>query len=111
MAHFAEIDNNNIVIRVIVADDSKTEEEIQQKYKGVWKKASYNNNLRGQFAGVGYKYHATEDVFSPPKPYNSWTLGSDGTWVPPTAKPTDETSTMFYEWNEDNQVWDQVIVP
>lgn len=111
MAHFAEIDSNNIVLRVIVADDTQTESSIQERYKGIWKKTSYNGNIRGQFAGIGFIYHPEEDVFSSPKEFDSWTLGSNGEWVPPVPKPTDETDHTFYEWNETDQTWNQINIP
>ena len=117
MAHFAELDENNIVTRVIVVHnnelkDVKTESEV----KGVgfcasllggtnWVQTSYNNNMRKQFAGVGYTYDDVNDVFVAPQPYPSWTLDENHDWQPPSPKPDDEN---IYTWNEETQSWDIV---
>lgn len=68
MAHFAELDSNNVVLRVIVAADDVTEASLEAKYLGsIWKQTSYNNNMRGVFAGIGYTYDADQDVFVAPE--------------------------------------------
>ena len=66
MAHFAELDDNNIVLRVLViADEYETDGEnyCANLFGGRWKQTSYNNNIRGQYAGIGYKYDSKNDVF------------------------------------------------
>jgi hypothetical protein len=70
---------------------------------GTWKQTSYNANFRGNYAGKGYTYFADQDLFMPPKPYNSWSMSTaDATWIAPSAMPTDGG---IYNWDEDNQTW------
>lgn len=71
MAHFAEIDKNNIVLRVVVFDDSFTEEDCKEMLGGNWKQTSYNSKVRKNFAGVGYAYDNQRNAFVAPKPDNS----------------------------------------
>ena len=112
MAHFAQLDSNNVVLKVIVTADDVTEASLEAKYPGsTWKQTSYNKTIRGQFAGKGYTYYPEQDVFARPQLYPSWTMDANGEWQPPTPMPTDGTDTMFYEWNEENGVWDQIIIP
>ena len=118
MAHFAELDENNIVTRVIVVhnnvlvDTSGNESEA----KGVefcstlfghtnWVQTSYNNNMRKQFAGTGYTYDSDSDVFVAPQPYPSWSLDDNSDWQAPTPMPEDDN---MYSWNEETQSWDLV---
>jgi len=112
MAHFAKIGVGNIVEQVIVvSNDVATTEQagsdfINKLYntRDVWKQTSYNNNIRKNFAGIGYQYDQTRDAFIPPKPFNSWILNEDTcTWKAPVNYPTDENS---YKWNETNLSWD-----
>jgi hypothetical protein len=112
MAHFAEIDNNGTVIRVLVVGDDQ--EHRGQDFLandlglgGTWVQTSYNHKIRKQFAGVGFKYDADADVFIAPKPYDSWTLDDNHDWQAPVAKPEDEN---IYNWNEKNQEWEIVNV-
>jgi hypothetical protein len=117
MAHFAELDENNIVTRVIVVHNNELMDgETESEVKGVsfctsllggtnWIQTSYNNNMRKQFAGVGYTYDDINDVFVAPQPYPSWTLDENHDWQPPSPKPDDENS---YTWNEETQSWDIV---
>jgi hypothetical protein len=115
MAHFAELDSNNIVLRVTVVDNKDTsdvngveKEHIGQAHLekilgGTWKQTSYNGNMRGNYAGIGYTYFVDQDLFMPPKPYNSWSMSTaDATWIAPSAMPTDGG---IYNWDEDNQTW------
>lgn len=68
MAHFAQLDSNNVVLKVIVTADDVTEASLEAKYPGsTWKQTSYNNNIRGVFAGAGYTYDADQDVFVAPE--------------------------------------------
>jgi hypothetical protein len=119
MAHFAELDGNNIVKRVVVVDNKDTcdvngfeREHIGAAYLekllgGVWKKTSYNGNIRKNYAGVGYTYHADIDAFVAPQPFPSWVLDSNtAQWEAPVPMPQDE---QLYLWDEATQSW--VLVP
>jgi len=121
MAHFAKLDENNIVIEVIVVnniellapDGSESEllgSAFLTRWSGGysnWKQTSYNGKIRKNYAGVGYKYDAQRDAFIPPKPYLSWTLNEDTClWDASTPYPTDG---QFYQWDESVTNW--VAVP
>jgi hypothetical protein len=110
MAHFAEIDpNGGTVLRVLVVPNE--EEHRGQDFLanelalgGVWIQTSYNNNIRYNYAGIGYTYDATRDAFIPPKPYESWLLDEKTCqWEPPIPVPQDEN---FYTWNEEQLNWE-----
>jgi len=124
MAHYAFLDENNIVTQVIVGknEDEKRDgvivdwEEWYGNFHGVTcKRTSYNTNgnkhlldgtpFRGNYAGVGYTYDTENDVFYPPQPYPSWTLNSNWVWEAPVAYPDDGN---FYNWNEETTSWDLV---
>jgi len=118
MAHFAELDENNVVLRVIVVADSDTSDSLgnedetigiafcQNLLGGNWKKTSYNNNIRKNYAGIGYTYDIDRDAFIPPKPYNSWVLNETTCqWESPVPMPTDD---KFYNWDEDTTSWVEV---
>ena len=128
MAHFAEIDDSNIVLRVLVLYDKDTQnksgnevESVGAKYLsdgfgGTWKRTSYNTSggvhslggtpFRKNYAGIGHTYDASKDAFYAPQPYDSWTLNEDTCqWDAPTAMPDDGKT---YTWNEDTQAWDEV---
>ena len=114
MAHFAKLGTGNIVEQVIVVsnDIAITEQAgsdfINKLYntRDVWKQTSYNNNIRKNFAGIGYQYDQTRDAFIPPKPFNSWILNEDTClWNAPVAMPTDDNK---YTWNEQTLSWDIV---
>jgi len=115
MAHFAKLGVGNIVEQVIVVsnDIATTEQEginfLRNLYKDVnsqWKQTSYNNNIRKNFAGIGYQYDQTRDAFIVPKPFNSWILNEDTCrWEAPVAMPIDDNK---YSWNEQNKSWDIV---
>jgi hypothetical protein len=120
MAHFAELDENNVVLRVIVvgnkdtADASGTEKEYigkafcERLYGGNWVQTSYNGNIRKNYAGIGYTYNSDIDAFVPPKPYASWVLNNDtAQWEAPVAMPDDGQD---YMWDEDSLSW-SVITP
>ena len=121
MAHFAKLDENNLVLQVIVVADSDapTEAEgqifLQNLYKttDTYKQTSYNTYggvhatggtpFRKNYAGVGYTYDASKDAFIPPKPYNSWTLNEDTCqWDAPVTYPDDGKG---YVWKEDSRTW------
>ena len=117
MAHFAELDENNVVTRVIVIDnndmlDSSGEEseEVGRTFclqfgSGPWVQTSYNNNFRKRFAGIGYTYDEANDRFVSPQPYASWVLNDDTCiWEPPVPYPNDGNR---YRWDEDTVSWEQ----
>lgn len=127
MAHFAKLDDNNVVTEVTVIANSDTstpdgteKESIgaafcERLFGGRWVQTSYNNNFRGRYAGVGYTYNEELDMFITPKPFPSWILNSEtGLWEAPVAKPADDGQkndqemTIIYLWNEENQQWDDV---
>lgn len=105
MAHFAEIDSNNIVQRVIVVHDSMEAtgaEWCHDTFGGTWVQTSYNGRIRKNFAGIGYSYDPIRDAFLPPQPYPSWTLIEETCqWAPPVPMPTDGV----YLWDEQAQEW------
>lgn len=106
MAHFAEIDENNIVTRVLVVDNSLEHRGadflcIDLGLGGNWIQTSYNGNIRKQYAGIGYKYDSNADVFIVPQPYPSWTLDQNFDWQAPTPKPNNGE----WYWNEENLKW------
>jgi len=120
MAHFAEIGEDNIVLRVIVVsnDDCKDAEGDESEavgaefcrnlLGGIWKQTSYNGNFRGRYAGTGYTYNSALDAYIAPKPFPSWTLDEETTeWEPPVAPPTEGA----HFWNEDAQTWDAFEIP
>ena len=115
MAHFAEIDQNNVVLRVIVVSDTleaQGAEWCRDTFGGTWVQTSYNANgnpaKRFNFAGVGYFYDEERDAFTAPQPYPSWTLDEQTCqWVPPVPMPTDG----MYVWDESTLAWSQVGTP
>jgi hypothetical protein len=108
MAHWAELDENNIVLRVTVGDnnDPNGDEGYQwliDNLGGTWVKTSYNGNIRKNFAGIGYTFDEQRDAFIPPQPFASWTLNEETCqWQAPVPYPTDGE---FYLWNEDELIW------
>jgi hypothetical protein len=111
MAHFAKLGTGDIVERVeVVSNDIATTEQagvdfLNNLYKtrDVWKQTSYNNNIRKNYAGIGYSYDPSRDAFIAPKPYNSWTLNEETCqWEAPVALPDTENR---YKWNEETQQW------
>jgi hypothetical protein len=110
MAHYAFLDENNIVTQVITG---RNEDEIVdgvsdwETYYGnirgqVCKRTSFNNNIRKQFAGVGYTYSETDDVFIAPQPYESWVLDENHDWQAPVPYPDGEG---MFVWDEANEDW------
>ena len=117
MAHFAKLGVGNIVEQVIVVsnDIAITEQAgvdfINKLYntRDVWKQTSYNNNIRKNFAGIGYQYDQTRDAFIAPKPFNSWILNENTCrWEAPIPIPNDVSATKQYSWNEQTLSWDLV---
>jgi len=117
MAHFAKLDENNIVIEVHGLNNNELIDDngIEQESKGIdflvnwsggytkWKQTSYNANFRKNYAGIGYFYDETKDAFIPPQPYPSWLLNENSyQWEAPIAIPTDDER---YVWDEANTSW------
>ena len=119
MAHFAQLDDNNVVTQVIVvANDELLLDGVESEAKGVifckslfgedskWVQTSYNATIRKNYAGVGFKYDSALDAFIAPKPFDSWTLDEDtAQWEAPTPYPTDG---KIYYWSEDDLTWLEV---
>jgi hypothetical protein len=120
MAHFAELDQNNLVLRVLVTDNNAPNEGLNwlmKNFGGTWVKTSYNTwagqhklggtSLRKNFAGVGYTYDTSKDAFIPPKPFDSWVLNEETClWEAPVPYPTDGAS---YYWDEETISWAEVV--
>ena len=120
MAHFAELDGNNIVTRVIVVGNDVTtaagplgsndmhvdgETWCINFFKTPnWKQTSYNNNFRKQYAGKGFTYDAAKDKFISPQPFASWALDGNDDWQAPVTYPTDTTDKRI-NWDEAGQKW------
>jgi hypothetical protein len=110
MAHYAFLDENNIVTEVItgrhedeVVDGITDWEKAYGEIRGqVCKRTSYNGNIRYNYAGVGYTYDPIDDAFIAPQPYMSWVLNSKKQWESPIAYPTDG---KLYGWNEETGEW------
>ena len=119
MAHFAQLDENNVVTRVIVVhnnellDNGVEREELgiafcQGLFGGTWVQTSYHGTIRKNYAGIGYTYDTALDAFVPPKPFPSWVLTPEtARWEAPIPMPNDGN---FYAWNEETQQWEQVEV-
>ena len=108
MSHWAEIDENNIVTRVLVGNNSEPDEgeAFMNSLGGTWVKTSYNGTIRKNYAGIGYSYDSSRDAFIAPKPFDSWELDEDTCrWEAPVAYPTDG---KMYAWNEDNTNWEEI---
>ena len=120
MAHFAKLDENNVVTQVITISNqdmidphSGEEDEVlgiafcKKLIGGNWKQTSYNGNMRVRYAGIGYSYNATLDAFVPPQPHASWTLDNDtANWVSPlgdapTLTDAEIEAGSYYRWDED----------
>ena len=114
MAHYAFLDDNNIVTEVITGiDETQTIEGLDTEtwygnFRGqVCKRTSYNNNIRKNYAGIGFTYDAARDAFIAPKPFNSWTLDeATCRWQAPTPAPVVEGKS--YYWSEDDLSWREV---
>jgi hypothetical protein len=109
MSHWAEIDENNTVLRVLVGNNSEPDEgeAFMNSLGGTWVKTSYNGNIRKNFAGIGFTYDAGRDAFIPPKPYESWLLNEDTClWGAPVPYPN---NGVMYTWNEELADWQAII--
>ena len=133
MAHFAQIDSDNIVTNVIVVgnEDCLDSDNNESEAVGIafcqdllgadtnWVQTSYNNNIRFRYAGIGYKYDSTNDVFYPLPPYPSWGLNtSTWVWDAPVAMPDDAgvddvdnpTEFISYDWDEGSTTWTRTVL-
>ena len=121
MAHFAKLDENNVVTQVIVvgnrdtSDANGVEKEhigaafCERLLGGTWKQTSYNGTMRKRYAGIGFTYNEDLDAFVPPKPHASWVLNNTtADWEAPVPMPTEEGKN--YVWNESTGSWDEVEV-
>lgn len=109
MSHWAEVDNNNVVLRVLVGPNYGDEgyQWFVDNLGGTWVKTSYNGNIRKNYAGIGFTYDAARDAFIAPKPFNSWLLDEDTCqWKAPIEYPTDG---LMYEWDEELTDWKPII--
>ena len=114
MAHYALLDENNVVTKVIVGVDET--ELIEGLDPETWygnftgqtcKRTSYNGNIRKQYAGIGFTYNSINDVFISPQPYSSWTLDSNFDWQAPVPYPMDNKD---YDWDEQTKNWIEVEI-
>lgn len=113
MAHYAFLDNNNVVTEVIVGiDETELIEGLDPEtwygnFRGqVCKRTSYNHKIRKQYAGIGFTYNPIADVFIAPQPYPSWVLDNNYDWQAPITKPTDG---KIYKWDELTTSWNEII--
>lgn len=112
MAHFSRIENGTVTQVIVVHNnellvdgvevESKGVEFCQSLFGGHWVQTSYNGNIRKQYAGVGYTYDETDDVFITPQPYPTWVLDENHDWQAPVPYPNDGES---YVWDEDIEDW------
>jgi len=112
MAHYAFLDENNKVTEVIAGiDETELIEGLDpETWYGnfrnqVCKRTSYNNNIRKQYAGIGYSYDSVADVFIAPQPYPSWLLDENFDWQAPTPRP----EGIGWYWNEEELTWKEVV--
>ena len=120
MAHYAFLNENNIVTEVIVGiDETELIEGLSpEEWYGNFRnqtciRTSYNGNIRKNYAGIGMSYDEERDAFLPPKPFNSWLLDEDTClWYAPVPMPEIEEpyNGVFYIWNEDIVNWEEIIL-
>ena len=128
MAHFAKIGLNekvtavHSVVNEVLKDSNGIEKEsigiqflknLYNEPNAIWKQTSYNNNIRKNYAGIGFTYDSNRDAFIPPKPFNSWVLNEDTCrWEAPVARPelTQEQidNKNYYTWNEEILNWELI---
>jgi hypothetical protein len=112
MAHFARIEDSKVVEVIVVHNNELLIDGVENELKGrefcaslfggEWIQTSYNHNIRKQFAGIGFAYNETADVFIAPQPFPSWSLDANYDWQAPIDYPADG---KYYSWDEANQVW------
>lgn len=119
MAHFAQLNDENLVTQVIVVanQDTADKDGVENEAIGIafctnllggrWVQTSYNAKIRKNYAGIGYKYDATLDAFIPPQPFESWTLNEEtAQWEAPTPYPDDGKR---YSWDEATTSWVKIV--
>jgi hypothetical protein len=119
MAHFAQLNDENLVTQVIVVanQDTADQDGVENEAIGIefctnllggrWVQTSYNANIRKNYAGIGYKYDATLDAFIPPQPFESWTLNEEtAQWEAPAPYPDDGKR---YSWDEETTSWVEIV--
>ena len=121
MAHFAKLDENNLVIDVVVVNNNNLLDASGNESEAIgidfltswsdgytnWRQTSYNGNFRKNYAGIGYTYDPQRDVFIPPKPFPSWILDETTClWIPPIPMPEDD---KLYRWDENTLTWVEII--
>jgi hypothetical protein len=119
MAHFAKLDENNVVITVVVVNNSELlVDGVESEAKGVeflvslfgdsnWKQTSFNATIRKNAAGIGYTYDPDRDAFISPQPFPSWPLDEQTCqWHPPIQYPSDDKR---YEWDEQTISWKEIL--
>ena len=122
MAHFAQLDENNVVTQVIVvANEELLLDGVENETKGImfcksllgedtrWVQTSYNSNFRKNYAGIGMSYDPIADYFYAPQPYPSWTLDANANWQAPTPMPVEEGK--LFVWNEETLSWNELVLP
>jgi len=121
MAHFAELDKDNKVVRVLVFDNKDVDnnggdqsEQAAEHIKSMiplsatgikWIQTSYNNNFRKAYAGIGHIYNASKNKFLLQQPYASWSLDGSDDWQAPVTYPNGDQSAYIISWDEDNLRW------
>jgi hypothetical protein len=116
MAHFAQLNDENVVTQVVVVNNAELlDNGVESEAKGIafcvslfggrWVQTSYNNSIRRRYAGIGYRYDLAADVFIAPQPFPSWTLDANHDWQAPTPMPTDEKQ---YVWDEPTLAWVEI---
>lgn len=124
MAHFAKLDENNVVTQVTVVDNKDCADAVgvekehigaafcERLFGGIWKQTSYNGNMRKNYAGIGYTYREDIDAFVPPQPYASWVLNeTTAQWEAPVPMPADAGTgdpPKSYYWDEPTTNWIEV---
>jgi hypothetical protein len=111
ISHFAELDENNIVLRVLVGDNNLPNEGYDwfvENLGGRWIQTSYNAKIRKNYAGIGFRYDEELDAFIPPQPFSSWTFNEEtANWMSPVAYPQDGRR---YNWDEETLTWKEVEI-
>ena len=121
MAHFAKLDENNIVTDVITFSNQEVidnggdlsveaENFVAARHPGTWKQTSYNHTFRKKYAGIGDTYDPVKDKFITAQPYASWSLDADDEWQAPISRPNtkffdDSTNVYIEKWKESTQEW------
>lgn len=122
MAHYAELDDNNTVIRISKIDDFFEMDEFGEtdEYRGIlhlkslhgentnWRKTSYNGNIRAHYACIGDTYSSELDAFIHQSPYPSWVLDEHNEWQAPVPKP-ESVGNLHWEWNEETKQWEEEV--